>query len=81
MVKKKTFTAHYAFRNADFKLILVAATTNGFTFQIIDSLIQSRGYACPSVDVKSGSTGRNRFTFYMKDDHRSYSQLPLWRTL
>ena len=44
-------------------LILVAATTNGFTFQIIDSLVQSRGYARPGVTVKSGSTGRNRFTF------------------
>ena len=31
------FTAHYACRNADLNWRLVAATANGFIFQIIDS--------------------------------------------
>ena len=34
-------TAHYACRSADLNLMPVAATTNGFIFQIIDSLMES----------------------------------------
>ena len=33
------YTVHYACGNVDLNLILVAAMTNGFIFQIIDSLM------------------------------------------
>ena len=38
---RKIFTAQYACRNADLNLTLVTGTTNGFIFQIINSLIES----------------------------------------
>ena len=38
---RKIFTAQYACRNADLNLTLVTRTTNGFIFQIINSLIES----------------------------------------
>ena len=41
MSSNKKITAHYACRNADLNLLLVAATTN--RFQIIDSLMESMG--------------------------------------
>ena len=37
----KIFTAHYAYRNADLNLTPVMGTTNGFIFQVINSLIES----------------------------------------
>ena len=40
---RKIFTAHYAWRNAFLNLTPVTRTTNGFTFQIINSLIESWG--------------------------------------
>ena len=40
---RKIFTAHYACRNADFNFTLVTGTTNGFIFQIINSLMESWG--------------------------------------
>ena len=43
MVIVKKFTARYLCRNEDLNLILVAATTNGFLFQIVDSLMASIG--------------------------------------
>ena len=39
----KIFTAHYACRNSDLNLTLVTGTTNGFIFQIINSLMESWG--------------------------------------
>ena len=41
------FTAHYACRNAALNLTPVTGTTNRFIFQIINSLIESWGYAWP----------------------------------
>ena len=38
---RKIFTAHYACRNADVNLTPFMGTTNGFIFQIINSLIES----------------------------------------
>ena len=38
---RKIFTAQYARRNADLNLTLVTRMTNGFMFQIINSLIES----------------------------------------
>ena len=38
---RKIFTAHYACRNAALNLTPVTGTTNGFIFQIINSLIES----------------------------------------
>ena len=40
---RKIFTAHYACRNAVLNLTPVTGTTNGFIFQIINSLIESWG--------------------------------------
>ena len=40
---RKIFTAHYACRNAALNLTPVTGTTNGFIFQIINSLIESWG--------------------------------------
>ena len=42
---RKLFTAHYAYSNSDLNLTLVTGTTNGFISQIINSLIESWGYA------------------------------------
>ena len=44
---RKLFTAHYACKNAALNLTPVTGTTNGFIFQIINSLIESWGYAWP----------------------------------
>ena len=43
MSSNKKITAHYACRNVDLNLLLVAATTNRFSFQILDSLMESMG--------------------------------------
>ena len=40
---RKIFTVHYACSNADLNLTQVTETTNGFIFQIINSLIESFG--------------------------------------
>ena len=40
---RKIFTVHYACRNNDLNLTQVTETTNGFIFQIINSLIESWG--------------------------------------
>lgn len=37
------YAAHYTCSNVDLNLILVAARTSGFIFQIVDSLMASRG--------------------------------------
>ena len=47
------FTAHHRIRNADLNLRLVAATTNGFIFQMINSLMQSREVCLPCLDCKT----------------------------
>ena len=40
---RKIFSAHYACRNAALNLTPVTGTTNGFIFQIMNSLIESWG--------------------------------------
>ena len=40
---RKLFTAHYACSNSDLNLTLVTGMTNGFIFQIINSLIEYWG--------------------------------------
>ena len=40
---RKIFTAYYACRNASLNLTPVTGTTNGFIFQIINSVIESWG--------------------------------------
>ena len=47
---RKIFTAHYACRNA--ALNLTPGTTNGFIFQIINSLIESSGVRLTWFDCK-----------------------------
>ena len=50
---RKTFTTHYACRNAVLNLTLVTGTTNGFIFQIIgNSLIESCGVRLTCLDCK-----------------------------
>ena len=46
----KIFTAHYACRNAALNLTPVTGTTNGFIFQIINSLIESWGVRLTCFD-------------------------------
>ena len=52
---RKIFTAYYACRNAVLNLTPVTGTTNGFIFQIINSLIESwilgGRYACLGLTV------------------------------
>ena len=50
---RKIFTAHYACRNADLNLTLVTGTTNGFDFQIINSLIESWGVRLTCLDCNN----------------------------
>ena len=47
---RKIFTAHYACRNAALNLTPVMGTTNGFIFQIINSLIESWGVCLTCFD-------------------------------
>ena len=56
---RKIFTAHYACRNAALNLIPVTGTTNGFIFQITNSLIESCGVRLTCLDC-------NRFYLLLK---------------
>ena len=49
---RKLFTAHYACSNSDLNLTLVTGTTNGFIFQIINSVIESWGVRLTCFDCK-----------------------------
>ena len=49
---RKLFTAHYACSNSDLNLTPVTGTTNGFIFQIINSLIESWGVRLTCFDCK-----------------------------
>ena len=51
---RKLFTAHYACSNSDLNLTLVTGTTNGFIFQIINSLIESWGVRLTCFDCNLG---------------------------
>ena len=51
---RKIFTAHYACRNAALNLTPVTGTTNGFIFQIINSLIESWGVRLTWLDCNRG---------------------------
>ena len=53
---RKIFTAHYACRNAALNLTPVTGTTNGFIFQIINSLIESWLVRFTSLDFKTRCT-------------------------
>ena len=50
---RKIFTAHYACRNAALNLTPVTGTTNGFIFQIINSLIESWGVCLTCLDCNN----------------------------
>ena len=60
---RKIFTAHYACRNAALNLTPVTGTTNGFIFQIINSLIESWGVRLTWFDCNS--TKSPNFSFYI----------------
>ena len=49
----KLFTARYAFSNSDLNLTPVTGTTNGFIFQIINSLIESWGVRLTCFDCNT----------------------------
>ena len=49
---RKIFTAHYACRNATLNFTPVTGMTNGFIFQIINSLIESWGVRLTCFDSK-----------------------------
>ena len=49
---RKILTAYYACRNAALNLTPVTGTTNGFIFQIINSLIESWGVRLTWFDCK-----------------------------
>ena len=49
---RKLFIAHYACSNSDLNLTLVTGTTNGFIFQIINSLLESWGVCLTCFDCK-----------------------------
>ena len=50
---RKIFTAHYACRNASLNLTPVTGTTDGFIFQIFNSLIESWGVRLTCFDCNS----------------------------
>ena len=50
---RKIFTAHYACRNTALNLTPVTGTTNGFIFQIINSLIESWGVRLTCLDCNA----------------------------
>ena len=52
---RKIFTAHYACRNGALNLTPVTGTTNGFIFQIINSLVKSWGVRLTWFDCKKES--------------------------
>ena len=52
---RKIFTTYYTCKNAALNLTPVTGTTNGFIFQIINSLIESRGVRLTWFDCKSTS--------------------------
>ena len=52
----KIFSAHYACRTAALNLTPVTGTTNGFIFQIINSLIESWGVRLTWFDCKQSAT-------------------------
>ena len=58
---RKIFTAHYACRNAALNLTPVTGTTNGFIFQIINSLIESWGVRLTWFDCKSHDRRSRRY--------------------
>ena len=49
----KIFTAHYACRNADLNLTVVRVMTNGFIFQLINSLIECWAVRLTCLDCKA----------------------------
>ena len=53
---RKIFTVHYACGNADLNLTQVTETTNGFIFQIINSLIESWGVGLTCFDCNKFET-------------------------
>ena len=65
---RKIFAAHYACRNAALNLTPVTGTTNGFIFQIINSLIESWGVRLTWFDCK----------FVGRDETRAPLKTPSW---
>ena len=67
---RKIFTAHYACRNAALNLTPVTGTTNGFIFQMINSLIESWGVLLTYLDCK---------TTHSRDSwHIEHAGISLW---
>ena len=56
---RKMFTTHYTCKNAALNLTPVTGTTNGFIFQIINSLIESWGVRLTWFDCKLLNQNKN----------------------
>ena len=67
---RKIFTAHYACRNAALNLTPVTGTTDGFIFQIINSLIESWGVRLTSFDCKHNPRNKHK-GFYYSGNYRN----------
>ena len=61
---RKLFTAHYACSNSDLSLTPVTGTTNGFIFQIINSLIESWGVHLTCFDCNLFLYKEQMYRFY-----------------
>ena len=70
---RKIFTAHYACRNATVNLTPVTGTTNGFIFQIINSLIESWGVRLTCLDC-------NRFYLPLKKQEEKLIKFTFGKT-
>ena len=64
---RKLFTAHCGCRNAALNLTPVTGTTNGFIFQIINSLIESCGVGLTWFDCNSPTKWTLRRVNFGKD--------------
>ena len=53
---RKIFAAHYACGNAYLNLTLVMETTNGFTFQMVSSLVESWGVRLTCLDCMESNS-------------------------
>ena len=71
---RKIFTAHYACRNAALNLTPVTGTTNGFIFQIINSLIESWGVRLTWFDCNTNYEN----PFHFNCGRKGRSKSPQW---
>ena len=74
---RKVFTAQYACRNAALNLIPVTGTTNGFIFQIINSLMESYGARLTWFDCKFAFPAKSVLRPLTTDQVSRFSKVPV----